>query len=95
MRKHFPDLFNTLITLVQFVTLDSVAAIYVPFIAKKPVVCTSLFVLLRVRNEFKSGLASPNFFLPDLVNFLKLRAHAKKELLVLSFFLSPSLFQIY
>ena len=52
-------------------------------------------VFPRDRSESKSGLASPNFFLPDLVNFLKLRAHAKKELLhvVLSFFLS--LFQIY
>ena len=46
VQQHFPDLFTTLLTLAQFVTCDSVAGIYLPFIAKKPVICTSLFVIL-------------------------------------------------
>ena len=43
---HFPDLSTTMVTLMQFVTLDSIHAIYIPFIEKKPVICTSLFLLL-------------------------------------------------
>jgi Ca2+-binding EF-hand superfamily protein len=44
--QYFPDLFTTLITLVQFVTLDSINAIYIPFIMKKPVTCGGLFLML-------------------------------------------------
>jgi Ca2+-binding EF-hand superfamily protein len=46
VQTYFPDLFTTLITLIQFVTLDSINTIYIPFIMKKPVTCGSLFFLL-------------------------------------------------
>ncbi|CAE7490358.1 unnamed protein product, partial [Symbiodinium natans] len=34
--RHFPNLFTSILTLLQFVTLDSIAAVYYPLIVHKP-----------------------------------------------------------
>ncbi|CAE7250449.1 unnamed protein product, partial [Symbiodinium microadriaticum] len=34
--QHFPNLFTSILTLLQFVTLDSIAAVYYPLVVHKP-----------------------------------------------------------
>ena len=48
MERHFPELFVTMLSLVQFVTLDSIGSIYAPLVRKDPLLLIffMLFILI-------------------------------------------------
>jgi len=48
VRVHFPDLPRTMLTLIQFVTLDSVNAVYAPLVEKDPAVAVYFVALILI-----------------------------------------------
>ena len=48
VERHFPELFITMLSLVQFVTLDSIGAIYLPLIRKDPILLIFFMLFILV-----------------------------------------------
>lgn len=75
VNANFGSLFQTLLFLVQFVTCDSIAAVYVPLIKAKPILAFYFLALLLI-----VSIALMNLVLANIVEQALASAHSDQEL---------------